>query len=368
MELDKRVAKSIVENVMKGIDHNINIMDSTGVIIASGNKKRIGTLHEGALIAITRGSEFIADEKSIKFLNNTEEGINVVIKNRDEIVGVIGITGNNKLVEKHIKLIKIMAEIYIEDRRILEEVSLQKEFKEKLIINLLLNKNVNIPPNYTLKILEKRFSAVGVMEIRDGELINDREIDKLKNMSEINTCIRLNGSEVVFILSDNKIDKIENKILETIKKIQSLYKYRIYIGNIYEGENSVYNSYKSICKLREIKDTNAVMLASDYIYEMLIWDIRDSKLKKKVIETWNGFLNRDKSNELENTLIKFYHNDCKSSVTAQQLDIHRNTLDYRLNKIYEITKYHPKNIKSLSILMMARQLHSKNMQMPNKEM
>ena len=51
-ELTHIQAQSIVDRMMKDIPYNINIMDHTGIIIGSGNKGRIGTLHHGAVEAI----------------------------------------------------------------------------------------------------------------------------------------------------------------------------------------------------------------------------------------------------------------------------------------------------------------------------
>lgn len=47
--LDSRLAQEIVTRTMRIIDCNVNIMDSKGYIIGSGDPERIGELHEGAL-------------------------------------------------------------------------------------------------------------------------------------------------------------------------------------------------------------------------------------------------------------------------------------------------------------------------------
>ncbi|RDE30121.1 PucR family transcriptional regulator [Parageobacillus thermoglucosidasius] len=51
--------------------------------------------------------------------------------------------------------------------------------------------------------------------------------------------------------------------------------------------------------------------------------------------------------ELLKTLKRYIVNNCNSNLTAQDLNIHRNTLQYRLNKIKEITGKDPKNILEL---------------------
>ncbi|MDU4095233.1 MAG: sugar diacid recognition domain-containing protein, partial [Pantoea sp.] len=50
--LDARLAQDIVARTMKIIDSNVNVMDARGRIIGSGDRERIGELHEGALLAL----------------------------------------------------------------------------------------------------------------------------------------------------------------------------------------------------------------------------------------------------------------------------------------------------------------------------
>lgn len=40
---------------MRIIDNNINVMDARGRIIGSGDRERIGELHEGALLVLSQG-------------------------------------------------------------------------------------------------------------------------------------------------------------------------------------------------------------------------------------------------------------------------------------------------------------------------
>ncbi len=54
--LDTKMAQDIVARTMRIIDTNINVMDARGRIIGSGDRERIGELHEGALLVLSRGA------------------------------------------------------------------------------------------------------------------------------------------------------------------------------------------------------------------------------------------------------------------------------------------------------------------------
>jgi len=109
-ELTPKQAQKIVNKMMKDIPYNINIMDKTGIIIGSGNKKRIGTLHHGAVAAIKQ-KKIVPIEKDEEFV---KKGINLPIEWNDDILGVVGISGEIKETSPFGKLVKSTVLLLIE--------------------------------------------------------------------------------------------------------------------------------------------------------------------------------------------------------------------------------------------------------------
>lgn len=54
-ELSEKQAQEIVDKMMMDIPYNINIMNGKGVIIGSGKMERVGTIHQGAVKALSTG-------------------------------------------------------------------------------------------------------------------------------------------------------------------------------------------------------------------------------------------------------------------------------------------------------------------------
>lgn len=71
MQLTELIAKQIVLRTIKIIKHPINVMDKQGVIIASSNKNRIYTLHEGAVLSLREGRLVEIDQASSRGINFT---------------------------------------------------------------------------------------------------------------------------------------------------------------------------------------------------------------------------------------------------------------------------------------------------------
>ena len=54
MDIDPRIAQTIVENIKGVIRHDINFFDAHGKMIASTDATRIGTFHDAARLAAER--------------------------------------------------------------------------------------------------------------------------------------------------------------------------------------------------------------------------------------------------------------------------------------------------------------------------
>nr|EHZ7766263.1 helix-turn-helix domain-containing protein [Providencia rettgeri]EIJ7169405.1 helix-turn-helix domain-containing protein [Providencia rettgeri] len=70
----------------------------------------------------------------------------------------------------------------------------------------------------------------------------------------------------------------------------------------------------------------------------------------------NTLLHEDSNGVLIKTLTVWFKNNLLSRETAKELFIHRNTLDYRLKRISEITKLDLLTIESKVLLYVALQL------------
>ena len=72
------MAQKFIDQITEYTEYNINIMDDSGVIIASRNDNRIGTYHEAAS-RIIRGSEDIVEIKDDTIYPGVLPGINMAI-------------------------------------------------------------------------------------------------------------------------------------------------------------------------------------------------------------------------------------------------------------------------------------------------
>lgn len=79
MILTKEMANEIVKRTMAVIGVNINVMNADGVIVGSGDKSRIGQVHEGAKKAIKYRRRIDITEVEMKEYQSARAGINLPI-------------------------------------------------------------------------------------------------------------------------------------------------------------------------------------------------------------------------------------------------------------------------------------------------
>lgn len=60
--IEPELAVKFIEQLTQYTEYNINIMDESGIIIASRDPKRVGTYHEAAALVVSGGSDMLAVE------------------------------------------------------------------------------------------------------------------------------------------------------------------------------------------------------------------------------------------------------------------------------------------------------------------
>lgn len=121
MYISRETAQEIVEEIGREIGAHINLMDEQGYIIASTDDTRIGNLHEGAKRIIQNHLQelYITEEMENSM---TKKGINLPLVVEENVVGVVGITGDREKVYGYGNIVRRMTEILIAD-------SIQKDAK-----------------------------------------------------------------------------------------------------------------------------------------------------------------------------------------------------------------------------------------------
>ncbi len=136
--------QDLVEAVSKLLGgRTINIMDLEGIIIASTEKNRIGTLHTGARHVVMSGHDLAITEELLPNYPGTKVGYNMPLTFHGRMIGVIGMYGIPEQVRDMAQLLKIYADKYFELEGNMEAKLVDLSLRSKLS-GLLIAENASI--------------------------------------------------------------------------------------------------------------------------------------------------------------------------------------------------------------------------------
>jgi carbohydrate diacid regulator len=141
LKVPKGLAQNIVEEMKIIINQDVNYFNKDAIIIASTDKDRIGNYHGGAKKVLTEKTNLLIryDDE----FEGAKKGINVPIYFMNEVVGVIGITGDKAEVEKYGLIIQRMTEILIKEAYLKEQENIHTESIRKYLEELLFSRKTD---------------------------------------------------------------------------------------------------------------------------------------------------------------------------------------------------------------------------------
>lgn len=332
MKISKSIAQKIVLEMMNVIPYNINVMDERGIIIGSGDNKRIGHVHEGAKAAIECNNIVEVYEESEK----VKPGVNQPIIVGEKVIGVIGITGSPNEVRRFSRLVAITAVLLIEQSIVDEEVH-NKKLKRQRFYNELAHRKTGYDDNFYE--LAKGYGFDLMKKYRVMVVNYKIEFNDIKDIYPYYNYYTERNNKVVFFINN---DKEFTSLLESLKEIRGITK--IAFG---AKEHNIALSMEEAEQALEIG--NKIKPSSIiYSYEELKFYIHLSS-ENKVMFT-SLISNLDKAGnkiELIETLQAYIENNGDINNIANELKIHRNTLNYRVERIKQLTGKNPKNLLEL---------------------
>ncbi|MEQ6377857.1 sugar diacid recognition domain-containing protein [Bacillaceae bacterium S4-13-56] len=370
--LTKEIAQEIAQRTMKIIPYNINVMDEYGVIMASGVKERIGTVHEGARLVIEEGSRVDIKKEDSESMLGVKPGINLPILFEQKIVGVIGISGDPKELSPFGELVKMGAEMTIQQAFLTEQLQWDERLKEELMSQIV-NGNLDELARERAKRLKIDLESPRIVIIiafssseLDEERVTKRRREVFRVIGEFFTgkaiFANTNPNEVTILrkapIQRSVLMQEMISLQNTISRIKSI-SFKVSIGSEYQDivdAPKAYRQAKEAGRVGEIFSPHQNI----YFFDEWILPVTLSSIPNHdhgLIQRYERLVDKDKKGELRETLKLYIDENGDVSKIADQLFIHRNTLRYRLEKIHEITGRDPRKLKDLLELYISQLLN-----------
>lgn len=342
IKLSEQLAQKIVDKMIKVIPYNVIITDEQGVIIGSGDLERIHKFHSVA-------KKVLEIEKMVEIYDDCSEGVKTGVNSpiffHGKLVGVIGISGNPDIVKPFSELVSVTAELLINQEYVLNQRKTKEQEIEKFLYEL-----VYVNEEYSQSFIERGLSlGIDITIPHTAVVINSDEETSEKIRWHLNSflqkkeyCLALNPNTIATFLHSDKL---------LIKRLERCLD-KEYINNINLGiglnepiiANSLNQALRALDIGKRLESKKKIYLYKDlYFISMLANFVGDNKL--------NDIIKKLKSEgnqaDLLDTLAAYVYNNGEAKTTSDALHIHRNTLNYRLEKIQEISGKNPRNLIEL---------------------
>ncbi len=340
-EINHSLAQMIVDAAKEVIGKDINFIQLDGKIIASTDSNRIGSFHEAAFQVKEKRSIVEVSENGA--FKGAKKGINYPVMMNQQMLGIIGISGDPEECKSLGFLLTKITEVLIKEQMIVGKVHSLDELRSSVVRMFIFeNEKENAFMKEHLHQLQ--------YELEENAFVSIIHINGLNNPSTLpvhmHDMLLKQGIKLFTYLFPNQYAIIVN---------QSQYK------NVIKALDTYFHSLSISCSIG-IGSTGALEeLAASYKHAKLALKYALSKQAficeyanldlEMIMESINLHTRNDyvvkligELSEEEITLLHtYYKNNLSLKKTAAELFIHKNTLQYRLEKIAEKTKVNPRD-------------------------
>lgn len=321
----------------------INIMNTDGIIVASTERERIGTFHQGAQEAAKTGKLVRIHKDQLNRYAGAKEGCNMPLRVNGSIIGVVGIYGNPEEIQDVACLLEVYAAKYYQLEAMLHPRLSINALREQLLTSLLtpghpdlspvqeLMQTLNIHFRYPVHTIV--FSAPRDLSLPDQSRRLCSYLEELGFQNKQTDVWGIADCRLVLICSHREEQHL--KRLDTLTSRG----YRINLGLPSQNLWEIQEAYHQAVVLDS--SSNAAVNDISQVDTRCRYLISNTALQQAAFldELLQGLRNVFQEEELRILLesVQAYY-DCSKSVTeaAKKLFIHKNTLQYRIKRVLQV--------------------------------
>ncbi len=355
MFISRAAAQEIVEEIGREIQEHINMMDEKGFIIASTDEARIGQQHPGAIRIINEH----LDELTIT--SETENalmkmGINLPLVVHGEVVGVIGITGYPEKVSRYGSIVKHMTEIMVTDTirnnskryghrvyyRFLEEWIEASSIPvyENYFVERGLHLGIDITKKYRILAFTYQDYAELSFTLEGQELIESMEASvRHEAERQHHIYLRTPPNQLLFIEECS-----DEQLLQVASRYQTLIRNK-YRQKMVAGYDSAYGKHRnmkqasqeSLAALHYAQNVSKEVAGYDSLGIHFLTQQLPTSAKAEYIKHFSSRIPETKLEECLQLISAYFKYNGSLLKMSEALFLHKNTLQYKLNKLQEYT-------------------------------
>ena len=366
--IEVELARKFIEQVTQYTEYNINIMDESGVIIASRDPERVGKYHEVA-------DRIIHGQKDVIVIHDDSTypgvlpGINMAITQNGIKEGVVGVTGDPDKIREVAMITRMAMEAMLKFEKQQEQIRLRRNRKEQLLTLLTQGQYAD----------SSEIQGIARQLEYNEELVRVPVLCKIRNPEEGASGDRRRSfpaaEDVLEVMRRGKghwrqdfsfvADETHLLVFKTVKvnSRRNLTDYReeireyleyiqrwlsdkgvravFYVGTLQKRFTQYYYAYRH-CKWLEshVNTPDDIVFFEDYIKEYFRTLIPRQELQQ-VFYIYGKEIDGDLRKQFVELIGALENTNYSLSEAARKLYIHKNTLVYRYNKMKDYLGVNP---------------------------
>ena len=335
----RQLAMQIVQAVKDVCGHDINFIDPGGMIFASTDERRIGQFHEIGCEAARRGETIEVTTDGA--YHGTQRGVNIPLFHNGEILAVIGITGDPDTVRKFGVMAQKITALILREHELEEQSGNKKAQMHHVIRALALGEHLNY--SFFRAFLAEH--GVDPSEERTVAVVRAGDVENLTALkSDVHRALRHRNvtlytfcypNEYILLLERGQIRSVTDALLALTETWPGAL--RIGVGSSEPLSKQARSYEAATIARRSLKPGQSIAFFDALDLEILLGTLPEAAGERYLQKTAAALSDADRA-----LLRTYFDTDMSLKETAQALYLHKNTLQYRLDRISRETGYNPR--------------------------
>lgn len=357
-EIRKTTAQQIVDSIKEVCSCDINYINSRGIIFASTDEKRIGDFHEIGM-KVVRTGQTIAVETDNSFFG-TQKGVNIPIVYNHEVIAAVGLTGTPAQVRKYAQLAQRVTFLLLREQE-LEARDYSQRSQLSYVVRALTT-NLPIQRSYVTQLLKEYqidpaglFCTVvaetgGPASFQPDTELEGRIHQVFEQMGARLYCFEPPREHLV-ILEQERLKRCLPALRELAQETQGRLKLGIGTPRELMQQNRSYTAAK--VAVNSLFGTQSIALFEELDLEIVLGTVPKESQRYFVEKILSGVTEKDRE-----LLQSYYGCDMSLKQTCEVMYLHKNTLQYQLDRIWRSTGYNPRSFRDAVVLYTALKLEA----------
>lgn len=352
--INKKLAQQIVKTVHDVCQLNINFINTEGLIFASNDEERIGAYHEIGHQCAKSGETIQVDTDDS--YTGTKRGINIPIFYNSSVIAVIGISGDPEEAKKYAHLAERITHLLIREQDLNESHRAYDDKKLYVLECLMTGEITNT--SYLEDCLKEfhishadYYRAILITANLNYDLLNisllEQHIQNLFHAMGQPLFTHLYPNRFVGIVSSSAFEWKHYMINQFVAEHHSVMKMAVGGSQPLHRLKESWESAQTAAQSIEQNDGDYVLF-DNLNLEIILSSLPEAKRSAFRAKILSALGEEDK-----NILRTYYLSDMSLKRTSEQLFLHKNTVQQKLNRIRQKCNLNPRSFQDAVLLYLA---------------